>query len=548
MAHRCLVIVPDLYKIHGFKTASSDTGRVCSLNQRKQGRILTRLTFLNQCVLLCGLVAPLGVVDVTRHVHAADSRRPNIVFILADDLGYRELGSFGQEKIQTPHLDALAAQGMKLKQHYCGNAVCAPSRCVLMTGLHPGHAHVRDNSEMQPEGQKPIPDATVTLAELLKAEGYATGAFGKWGLGGPGSEGEPLRQGFDRFFGYNCQRHAHSYYPDYLWSDNERMPLHNTPPIPGHAKLADGDDVLDPRSYDRFKGQEYAPDRIRAEALRFIDQHRDEPFFLYYPSVLPHVALHVPDAELQPYTGPGWNDPPFTAAKGGYTPHFTPRAAYAAMISHLDSDVGAVLQRLKDLSLDENTIVIFSSDNGTTHLEQEVDYKFFRSVGELRGLKGSLYEGGVRVPTLVRWPGHVKAGTETDYVSGFEDWMPTILDAIGAGTRISSATDGLSLLSTLTGKDQPQRPFLYREFPGYGGQQTIRVGDWKAVRQGMTRGNINVELYNITTDIGEQRNVADEHADIVEQLTKRMAEEHRPSDIFPLRPFDQPALKNRAVK
>ena len=509
---------------------------------------MIRLTSRNQSVLLCAFFAVLSIVNVTGQVLAADALRPNIVFILADDLGYRELGSFGQDKIRTPHLDALAKQGMRLTQHYCGNAVCAPSRCVLMTGLHPGHAHVRNNSEMQPEGQKPIPDSTVTLAELLKAEGYATGAFGKWGLGGPGSEGEPLRQGFDRFFGYNCQRHAHSYYPDYLWSDNDRIPLHNAPPIPGHAKLGDGDDSLDPHSYDRFKGQEYAPDRIREEALRFIDQHRAEPFFLYYPSVLPHVALHVPDAELQPYTGLGWNDPPFTAAKGGYTPHFTPRAAYAAMISHLDRDVGAVLQRLKDLGLEDNTIVIFSSDNGTTHLEQEVDYAFFRSVGELRGLKGSLYEGGVRVPTLVRWPGHVQAGTATDYVSGFEDWMPTILDAIGAGSQIPPATDGLSLLSILTGKDQPQRPFLYREFPGYGGQQSVRVGDWKAVRQGMTRGNIDVELFNITTDIGEQHNVADEHADIVEQLTKRMAQQHQPSEEFPLRPFDKPAINNQAGK
>ena len=257
-------------------------------------------------------------------------------------------------------------------------------------------------------------------------------------------------------------------------------------------------------------------------------------------------ALHVPDAELQPYTGLGWNDPPFTAAKGGYTPHWTPRAAYAAMISHLDSDVGAVLQRLKDLGLEDNTIVIFSSDNGTTHLEQEVDYEFFRSVGELRGLKGSLYEGGVRVPTIVRWPGHVKAGSESDYISGFEDWMPTLLDAIGASTQIPSTTDGVSLLPVLTGEDQPRRPFLYREFPGYGGQQTIRVGDWKAVRQGMTHGTTDVELYHIATDISEKHNVADQHADVVEQLSRLMAEQHQPSDIFPLRPFDKPALNNRA--
>ena len=401
---------------------------------------------------------------------------------------------------------------------------------------------------MQPEGQKPIPDATVTLAELLKAEGYVTGAFGKWGLGGPGSEGEPLRQGFDSFFGYNCQRHAHSYYPDYLWSGNDRIVLNNVPPVPGHAKLADGSDAGDPRSYDRFKGQAYAPNRIRDEALRFIDEHQAEPFFLYYPNVLPHVALHVPDDELKPYIDLGWNDPPFTAANGGYTPHFTPRAAYAAMISHLDSDVGAVLQRLQDLHLDENTIVIFSSDNGTTHLDLEVDHEFFKSVGELRGLKGSLYEGGVRVPTIVRWPGHVAAGSESDFVSGFEDWMPTIMDAIGATEQSPKSTDGVSLLPLLTENDQPSRPFLYREFPGYGGQQSVRVGEWKAVRQGMTRGNIDVELYNIETDVSEQHNVADQHPEVVGQLTKLMMEQHQPSELFPLRPFDKPALKNQAKK
>jgi arylsulfatase A len=502
-----------------------------------------------QCIRQIATLASLQIVATLFHAHDAralddeQTARPNIVFILADDLGYRELGSFGQLKIRTPHLDDLAAQGMKLTQHYSGNAVCAPSRCVLITGLHPGHAHVRDNRAMKPEGQEPIPDSAVTLAELLKAEGFATGAFGKWGLGGPGSEGEPLRQGFDRFFGYNCQSHAHSYYPDYLWSNSERVPLNNMPPIPGHAKLADGANSADPRSYDQFKGQEYAPDRIRDEALDFIDRHQDEPFFLYYPTVLPHVALHVPDTELQPYTELGWNDPPFTAARGGYTPHFTPRAAYAAMISHLDSDVGAVLNRLKQRGLEENTIVVFTSDNGTTHLNQEVDYDFFNSVGELRGLKGSLYEGGVRVPTIVRWPGHVEPGSTSDYISGFEDWMPTLLNVIGAKKQIPSTSDGVNLLPMLTGHELPPRSFLYREFPSYGGQQSIRVGDWKAVRQGMSRGHLDVELYNIAKDISEQHNVAQQHPDIIEQLSKLMAEQHQPSDVFPLRPIDQPALK-----
>ncbi len=251
---------------------------------------------------------------------------PNVVFILADDLGYRELGCFGQTRIRTPNLDGLAKQGMRLTQHYCGNAVCAPSRCVLMTGKNPGHAFVRNNKSTPPEGQQPIPSSEVTLAELMQAQGYKTGAFGKWGLGGPGSSGEPLRQGLDRFFGYNCQAHAHSYYPSYLWDNDQHIALHNDPEIPGHASLAEGADKSDPRSYDVFKGTDYAPDRINAQVLEFIRANKDQPFFLYYPTVIPHVALHVPDEELQPYLALGWNDPPFTRETGyGYTPHFTPR-------------------------------------------------------------------------------------------------------------------------------------------------------------------------------------------------------------------------------
>ena len=230
---------------------------------------------------------------------AKSNDRPNIVFILADDLGYRELGSFGQALIRTPHLDELAKQGMRLTQHYSGNAVCAPSRCVLMTGKHPGHAVVRSNKSTPPEGQYPIPDGEVTLAELFRKQGYVTGAFGKWGLGGPDSDGRPLRQGIDRFFGYNCQSHAHSYYPSYLWDNSKRIPLLNEPPIPGHASLKRGADTSDPRSYDRFKGQDYAPDRINAAALEFVRANKDRPFFLYYPAVIPHVALHVPDEELK---------------------------------------------------------------------------------------------------------------------------------------------------------------------------------------------------------------------------------------------------------
>ncbi len=470
---------------------------------------------------------------------AQSLKKPNVVFILADDLGYRELGCFGQKRIRTPNLDELAKQGMRLTQHYSGNAVCAPSRCVLMTGKHPGHAFVRSNRSTPPEGQWPIPDSEVTLAELMKEQGYATGAFGKWGLGGPDSSGRPLNQGIDRFFGFNCQAHAHSYYPSYLWDDEAHVELDNDPPVPGHASLAEGADPLDPKSYEPFKGQDYAPDRINEQALEFIRTNKDRPFFLYYPTIIPHVALHVPDEELNPYRELGWEDPPFTRSSGyGYTPHFTPRAAYAAMITRMDRYVGNVLRLLDELDLADNTLVVFSSDNGTTHLDQEVDYEFFDSVGELRGLKGSLYEGGVRVPTIVRWPGKVAAGSTSDRISGFEDWMPTLMEAVGAKDAIPENIDGISLLPTLLGQSQEERPYLYREFPSYGGQQTIRVGPWKAVRQDMSKGNLQVELYNIANDVGETKNVADEHPDVVAKLTAMMESVRTPSKDFPLIPLD----------
>ncbi|MFK8112392.1 MAG: arylsulfatase [Rubripirellula sp.] len=480
---------------------------------------------------------------------AADTKQPNIVFILADDLGYRELGSFGQELIRTPNLDQFAKEGMRLTQHYCGNAVCAPSRCVLLTGKHPGHAYVRSNKSTPPEGQWPIPESEVTIAELMKQAGYVTGAFGKWGLGGPESSGRPMNQGVDRFFGYNCQAHAHSYYPSYLWDNDQHLKLNNQPPVPGHASLAAGADKADPRSYDIFKGQDYAPDRINAAVLDFVRDNKDKPFFLYYPTVIPHVALHVPDEELKPYLDLNWQDPPFTRGKGyGYTPHFTPRAAYAAMISRMDQYVGNLLKLLDELKLSDNTLVVFSSDNGTTHLDQEVDYEFFKSVGELRGLKGSLYEGGVRVPTVVRWPGKVTAGSENDYISGFEDWMPTLMDAVGGSGSLPTAIDGLSILPTLTGTQQAERPYLYREFPSYGGQQTIRVGDWKAVRQNMAKGNLEVELYNIASDIGEQNDVAKDHPKVVAKLTKMMSDVRIPSEVFPLIPLDAPVAKAKNKK
>ena len=477
-------------------------------------------------------------------VHARTAERPNIVLIMADDLGYSELGSYGQKLIQTPHLDQLAKQGMRFTRNYAGNAVCAPSRCVLMTGKHPGHAWVRNNSEVKPEGQRPIPESEVTIAEILQSAGYVTGAFGKWGLGNPGSVGDPNNQGFDRFFGYNCQRHAHSYYPSYLWSDEKRIELNNNPPVPGHASLADGADPADPASYDIFKGQDYAPDRINEQALAFIRENKERPFFLYYPTVIPHVALHVPDEELRPYLAKKWEDPPFTRSGGyGYTPHFTPRAAYASMITRMDRYVGRILDLLKELELEENTIVVFTSDNGTTHLKQEVDYDFFQSVKPLRGLKGSLYEGGIRVPLIVRWPGKVEAGSINSFMTGLEDWLPTLLAMTGLEEKTPDNIDGISIAATLSSHRQARRPFLYREFSGYGGQQAVWMANWKGIRQNMLRKNnadpLKIELYNLATDIGESKNVAAENPKLVARMRQLMNQQHTPSELFPIRPLDQ---------
>jgi len=504
-----------------------------------------------QTRLIMGALAALTLVSATNRLTAAE-RPPNVVYILADDLGYAELGCYGQEKIKTPNIDRLARQGMRFTQHYCGNAVCAPSRCSLMTGKHPGHAYIRSNRKaklpadlkekygIEFSGQEPIPDAEVTIAEMLKQKGYATAAIGKWGLGHFGTTGDPNKQGFDLFFGYNCQAHAHSFYPAHLWYNHRKVKLNNDPPVPGHAKLPADADPNDPASYAPFKGEDYSPDRMIDVALRFIRENQNGPFFLYFPSTIPHLALHVPDEELKPYLGK-WEETPFVG--NGYTPHRTPRAAYAAMISRLDKDVGRIMALLEELGLDDNTLVMFSSDNGTTHLGKEVDYEFFKSVGPLRGLKGSLYEGGIRVPMIARWPGKIKPSTVTDHLSAFWDVLPTIAEV--TGTEPPEGIDGISFAPTLLGQPQNQRQheYLYWEFPSYGGQQAVRMGDWKAVRQEMLRRNkpdpLKIELYNLKDDVGESQDVAPEHPEIVARMQKIMETAHVPSELFRMPPIDR---------
>jgi arylsulfatase A-like enzyme len=313
--------------------------------------------------------------------------------------------------------------------------------------------------------------------------------------------------------------------------------------VPGHEGLAPGADPTDPRSYDRFKGQDYAPDRIHEQSLKFLREHRDVPFFLYYPNVIPHVALHIPDAELAPYLAMKWNDPPFARAKAGYTPHFTPRAAYAAMISKLDTQVGEVVDLVAELGLTENTLIVFTSDNGATHLKDEVDYEFFQSVGELRGLKGELYEGGIRVPQIAAWPGKIPAGTTCDRVTGFEDWTPTILELAGLAPASPGEIDGISLAATLRGEKQEPRPFLYREFPSYGGQQAVWLGQrWKGIRTGLkkkgVKPDLTVQLYDLEADPSEKKAVAAEHPEVVKEIEGLMRSERVVSEAFPFPALD----------
>ncbi len=465
--------------------------------------------------------------------------RPNFVFVLADDLGYGDLGCYGQTKIETPNVDRLAREGMRFTRHYAGNAVCAPSRCVLMTGRHPGHAWIRDNREVQPEGQSPLPAGTVTLARVLREHGYATGAFGKWGLGAPESEGDPFNQGFDRFYGYNCQRQAHNYFPTYLW-DNARRETLDNPVFSPYQKLPPTADPNSPASYTDYTARTYAPDRIAEQALAFIREHRSQPFFLFFPTTIPHLALQAPEDALAAYAG-RWPETPYRGDRG-YLPNRTPRAAYAAMVTRLDRYVGQMLALVRELGLDERTVFVFTSDNGPLYDELGgTDEAFFQSAGGLRGRKGSLHEGGVRVPCVVRWPGKVKPGTTCDRVTGFEDWLPTMLDLAGLTNAGPPGVDGISFAPTLRGRPQPARPFLYREFPGYGGQQALWVGPWKAIRTGLGKASSlqPLALYDLANDPGESRNVASTQARLAARLNRLMDTQHSPSELFPLGIIDQ---------
>jgi arylsulfatase len=465
----------------------------------------------------------------------APARKPNIIFILADDLGYGEVGAFGQTKIRTPNIDALAREGMKLPQHYSGSPVCAPSRCVLLTGQHTGHAYIRDNDEMGDrgdvwhdpalEGQRPLHAGTVTIGSMLRQAGYATAIVGKWGLGGPASTGEPNRQGFDFFFGYLCQRVAHNHYPAYLWRNATKVPLPGNPGIYPHQKLPADRDPKQMASYREYSGTQYALDLMGEQARAFIRQHKDQPFFLYFTPTIPHAALQVPEDALREYDG-AFPETPYLGDKG-YLPHPLPRAAYAAMVTRMDREVGRIVALLKELGLEKDTLIVFTSDNGPT-FNGGTDSAFFQSAGSFRGLKQSLYEGGIRVPTIARWPGQIPAGSVSQHVSAFQDFCPTFAELAGAG--IPAGTDGLSMSRALGGQPGAQRahPYLYWEFSG---KQAVRLGDWKAIRTAATGA---MELYNLKDDIGERTDVAAREKDVVARIDTIMKEARTESTLFPL--------------
>jgi len=440
--------------------------------------------------------------------------RPNIILVLADNLGYGDLGCYGQKRIKTPHLDRMAAEGMRFTQFYAGATICAPSRCVLMTGLHSGHCRIRGNHTNQHAQALKLDDRT--LAEVLKGQGYRTAVIGKWGLGDEGNAGIPNLQGFHYFFGYLNQVHAHNYYPHFLWKNQRRVPLANVVKHP--KKLYQSPELAGVAT----KRIEYAPDLCTTEALAFIKrQTKDQPFFLYLPYTYPH-----PNCESWLLERHGAEVPEF----GIYARTDWPdvQKGHATMITRMDRDIGRILDLLRELGLDHNTLVLFNSDNGP-HEGDGLDPEFNDSNGQLRGALRDMYEGGMRVPLIARWPGRVPAGQTSGYVGSSVDFMATFAELAGARPP---GTDGISMLPTLLGREQQQKQheYLYWEFYERGSAQGVRWGDWKAVRKPMITGPI--ELYDLQNDLGETSDVSAEHPDVVAKIGQITQAEHVPSPLW----------------
>lgn len=474
-----------------------------------------------------GLAA--GLLCVAGQAEAKVKQKYNVIYILADDLGYGDLGCTGQARFATPNIDSLRAGGMLFTQHYSGCAVSAPSRSALLTGQHTGHTYIRGNREMKEgEGQLPLPDHTYTMAEMFRSAGYATACTGKWGLGYPGSEGDPLNQGFDDFYGYNCQLLAHRYYPDHLWHNRDRITL------TGNAGYRRGD---------------YAPDMIHEHTLSWLDSRGDDPFFLYYAIVQPHAELIVPEDSIiaayrgrfeeRPYKGGAKGDYGQQMSKGGYCSQPETRATFAAMVARIDKYVGDIMALLREKGLDKNTIVMFTSDNGP-HREGGADPDFFNSYGPYRGVKRDLYEGGIRLPLIAWAPGMIEGGSQNDHVCAMWDMLPTFAQIAGAKVPSGAAVDGISILPALTGRGRQRcHDYLYWEFHEMGGRQAVRMGRWKGVATNvMNPAKTRLELFDLETDPGERHDVAADNPDICSRLRGIMRSARTESPQFPFKAID----------
>ena len=435
----------------------------------------------------------------------ADTKKTNIILIMVDDAGYGDFGCYGQKLFTTPNIDRMAASGMLFTQHYSGSTVCAPTRCSIMNGVHTGHAFVRGNREVQPEGQAPIPSDMITIPKLLRKAGYVTGMFGKWGLGAPKSSGDPMNQGWDEFFGYNCQRQAHTFYPKHLWHNYEKV-------------------MLD--------GKTYSHDLIQEKALQFIRDNEKKSFFAYLPLTIPHAAMQCPEEDVAPFRK---KFSQFENKIGKYS-HGSiirnPVAAFAGMMTRMDRGIGQILDLLNELDIAENTLVLFTSDNGP-HYEGGHQPGFFNSNGPLKGHKRDLYEGGIRVPLIAYWPGKIKSGSVSNHICAHWDLMPTFCEL--AKISEPNHTDGISYIPALTGKKQKKHAYLYWEFHSYGNAQAIRMGDWKGIRLKVKNDpNAPIQLFDLKKDIGETNNIAANHPDIIRRFTKLFKTAHTPSERFPL--------------
>ncbi|MDR3713749.1 MAG: arylsulfatase [Puia sp.] len=486
--------------------------------------------FVGAC--LSGILAFLiSWTSPRRKPHGKPHSKPNIIYIYADDLGYGELGSYGQRKIRTPNLDRLAAEGMRFTQHYAGAPVCAPSRCMLMTGKDAGHAYIRGNYELggfdddREGGQMPLPEGSFTVAKLMKRAGYVTGAIGKWGLGMRGTTGAPWLQGFDYFYGYLDQKQAHNYYPTHLW-ENERWDSLQNPFFLVHRPLPRG---APDSSFDHYKGKDYSITKLTEKALAFIRANKERPFFLYLPFTTPHVSLQAPDSAVRNYLG-RFDEQPYYGEQG-YAPCRYPLSTYAAMITYMDQEIGLILAAIGELGLTDNTIVLFSSDNGPTFDVGGQNSEFFNSAGGLRGRKMDLYEGGIREPFIVKWPHRIPAGATSDLISTQYDLMATLSELTGVP---ASPNDGISYLPTLLGHREQQRrhPYLYWEYPEKGGQVAVRMGRWKGVRSDMQRNrSAPWEIYDLQADPGETIDISKLHPELITRFDSILKKEHQQAHI-----------------